>query len=140
VNLVLDTSVLIAAFYRPVHGPSFSREVYDYVSEHFTVHLSAYILEEFRRKSRLKLHLPRATIRAMESVIRSRAELTQVRHLKCLLPETVHLRDPKDHPILELALNVQATLLLTWDKDLLSLKDVLETRIVSPRQFWDSLS
>jgi len=47
-------------------------------------------------------------------------------------------RDPKDVPILRLALAVHADLLVTGDQDLLSLKEIRGVPIVTPAQFWHS--
>lgn len=45
-------------------------------------------------------------------------------------------RDPKDVPILRLALAVHADLLVTGDQDLLSLKEIRGIPIVTPARFW----
>jgi len=47
-------------------------------------------------------------------------------------------RDPKDLPILRLALAVHADLLVTGDQDLLELKELRGIRIVTPARFWHS--
>lgn len=47
-------------------------------------------------------------------------------------------RDPKDIPILRLALAVHADLLVTGDQDLLTMKELRGISIVSPSQFWHS--
>ncbi len=47
-------------------------------------------------------------------------------------------RDPKDLPILRLALAVHADLLVTGDQDLLTMKDLRGISIVTPSQFWHS--
>ena len=47
-------------------------------------------------------------------------------------------RDPKDIPILRLALAVHADLLVTGDQDLLVMKEVRGIPIVTPAQFWHS--
>lgn len=45
-------------------------------------------------------------------------------------------RDPKDRPILRLALAIHADLLVTGDDDLLILKEIRGIRIVAPSRFW----
>jgi putative PIN family toxin of toxin-antitoxin system len=47
-------------------------------------------------------------------------------------------RDPKDIPILRLALAVHADLLVTGDQDLLTMKELRGISIVTPSQFWHS--
>lgn len=55
-----------------------------------------------------------------------------------LVKETVSLcRDPKDNMLLALAKQGHADYLITGDKDLLSLKTLTPTRILSPREFLD---
>ena len=55
-----------------------------------------------------------------------------------LVKETVSLcRDPKDNILLALTKQGHADYLITGDKDLLSLKTLASTRILSPREFLD---
>ena len=48
-------------------------------------------------------------------------------------------RDPKDNKFIDLAVNGFADFLITGDQDLLSLKVVDDTKIVTPRAFLDLL-
>lgn len=134
-KVVLDTSVLIAAFYSPRYRPSFSRGVFDHLLEIASVHVSPFILQEFREKCVEKLHMTPAETEPLISLLR------RVLHEEPEpQPQSIdRLRDPDDVPIASLALSVEADMLMTWDKDLLVLETVGHTRIVSPRQFWDSL-
>jgi len=138
-KIVLDTSVLIAAFYKPLAGPSFSREVYDYVVQHEEGIVSLFILKEFREKCVKKLKFSIEKTLTYETLIRKKLVVQQVDDKKSL-PADVRLRDPDDRPILQLALAIRASILLTWDKDLLVLKSVAHCAIRTPREFWDALS
>lgn len=137
-RIVLDTNVLIAAFYRPLRGPSFSKDVFDYVVDKETVVLSPALLGEFREKCGIKLKMPGLLIEKLISLLQRRSEtITPVPSSFDGVPTT--LRDPNDRHVLALTLTVKADLLLTWDKDLLVLGKVGPTRILTPRQFWDAL-
>jgi len=137
---VLDTSVLIAAFYQPLHRPCFSREVYDYLVENESVHLSPYILQEFREKCIKKLKMTAHDVGRLESLIKAKTHLEKGGPVQWTPPEHFVRRDIKDVPIVELALSISADLLLSWDKDLRSLKKVQMTLILSPSEFWNRLN
>ena len=135
-RIVIDTNVLIASFYEPHQGPSFSKDVYDYAVQTETVILSPAILDEFREKCTKELKLPRTLINKLLIQLHRRTEIVSPPASAFEnIPKT--LRDPKDRHVLALTFNVKADLLLTWDKDLLVLEKVGNTRIVTPRQFWD---
>ena len=139
-KVVLDTSVLIAAFYKPLSGPSFSSEVYDYIVENETPFVSPYILNEFKSKCVTKLRFTKKQTRIFQSLIKKKVRVASPRITHKKWPKGISLRDPKDRPILELSFFVNADLLLSWDKDLLALKQIGSLHILNPRQFWDSLA
>jgi putative PIN family toxin of toxin-antitoxin system len=137
-RVVLDTNVLIAACYQPLRGPSFSKEVFDYVVDQETVVLSPGILAEFREKCGKKLRMPAPLIKKLVTLIQRRTEtITPEPSSFNQIPST--LRDADDRHVLALTLTVKADFLLTWDKDLLVLQKVGPTRIRTPRQFWDEM-
>jgi putative PIN family toxin of toxin-antitoxin system len=139
VKIVLDTNVLIAAFYKPSHRPCFSREVYDYAIENATVYASAYVFREFHEKCVKKLGFKPGFVRHLESLIKKKVRMEPIKPLRSFFPEKLRVRDVKDHPIIELALSAGADVLLTWDKALLDLRRVGPVRVLSPREFWQSL-
>ena len=138
-KIVADTSFLIAAFYRPLHRPSFSREVYDYLVNQEEVYISPYILKEFREKCLKKLGFPAADVNAYEALLKKKAQVVSPRPVRWVLPQDMTLRDAKDAPIIDLAVSIGADLLISWDKDLLALKTVDKIRIVNPKEFWGRL-
>jgi putative PIN family toxin of toxin-antitoxin system len=140
VNIVFDTSVLIAAFYKPLHGPSFSKDVYDYAVDYGQVFLSPDILKEFRAKCATKLKMPPGDIERLVALLRTKTLLHTLGPDAPPQLKTIPLRDPDDRHILHLALEIHADVILTWDKDLLTLKKAGAARILSPREFWDGLS
>jgi putative PIN family toxin of toxin-antitoxin system len=139
VKIVLDTNVLIAAFYKPPNRPCFSRDVYDYAVENATVYVSSYILREFREKCIKKLGFKAGFVRHLEALIKKNLRLETVRNFRSIAAEKALLRDLKDHPVADLAVSAGADLLLTWDKDLLTLKKIGAVQILTPRQCWQSL-
>ncbi|MGB5423499.1 MAG: hypothetical protein WBN03_15155 [Desulfobacterales bacterium] len=52
---------------------------------------------------------------------------------------TLDIKDKDDIPILSIALNGNAELFVTGDKELLELKKIQSMRIISPRNFWETL-
>jgi putative PIN family toxin of toxin-antitoxin system len=134
-KVVLDTSVLIAAFYSPPHRPSFSRNVFDYLAEEASIHLCPFIFQEFRRKCIQKLDLTVAETENLMSLLRGIVH----EEPEPLLQEIKGLRDPNDASVASLAMAIGADLLITWDKDLLVLEKIGVTQIKTPRQFWDFL-
>jgi putative PIN family toxin of toxin-antitoxin system len=137
-RIVLDTNVLIAAFYKPLRGPSFSKEVFDYVVERETVVLSPDIIDEFQNKCFQKLKMPRLVIKNLLALVMRKTEMVWPNHVS-FDQVPMDLRDPKDRHVLALTLSIKADLLLSWDKDLLTLGKVGCTRILTPREFWDEV-
>jgi len=140
VKIVLDTSVLIAAFFRPLAGPSFSREVFDHlVASEDDLFSSPYILQEFRQKCLKKLGFTVTETDLFERQLKKRLQVVTPEPGSFEHAPTRQLRDPNDQPILDLAAVVRADFLMTWDKDLLVLRHLKQTRILTPREFWDFL-
>ena len=48
-------------------------------------------------------------------------------------------RDPKDDKFIDLALNGEASYLITGDSDLLVLNPIQNTSVINPRTFWDEI-
>ena len=136
-KLILDTSVLIATFYKSARGPSFSKDVYDYAVESAIVYVSQEILNEFHKNCIKKLRLNRRETSALESLILQKTQMATLK--KGIHASNFSIRDVGDRHIVELALTVDADFILSWDKDLLVLKEVNKTKILTPKNFWMSL-
>lgn len=135
-RVVLDANVLVAAFFRPVLGPSFSRDVFDHVVRFHECFVSEQILAEFKRILLKKLNfsskVTRNYTRLLEELV------TVVSNAPMGDPPVVEgLRDVNDRHVVWLATAVNAKLILTWDKDLLVLPKAGKFSIQTPRQFWD---
>jgi putative PIN family toxin of toxin-antitoxin system len=132
---VLDTTVLISAFLRPVEGgASFellrfakerrselfrSNDILDEVADTLTTH------ERMRRRYRY----PDA------AVVEYRRELARFAAIVGEIPEIRAVRDPDDDKILGCAIAAGADYLVTRDKDLLSLDRYREIAILPPERF-----
>ncbi len=127
-KLVLDTNVLLSA----VLVPGTCRELLKgqaLLHEWFT---SARLVAELAEKLEGKLGLPPERT-PLFLVYQRRARLVA----PLPLPTRV-CRDPDDDLVLATALAAQADVIITGDKDLLTLKTHGGVRIRSPRQFMDA--
>ena len=126
-RILLDSSVLIAALARP----GVCTDLVDEISRNHQLVLSDYILGEVDRKLREKFGLSQLEATALVSGIRQLAELVE----PVTLPAAA-CRDVEDLPILGSAVAGGAGLLVTVDKDLLSLGEFRGIPIVKPGEFW----
>jgi len=91
------------------------------------------ILDEIEDKLRHKLRIPRAIIAEYTKILESNAQV--------LPPEVIDssaCRDPDDLMVLGVALSGRADVIITGDKDLLTLKSFNGIQIVTPRMFWET--
>ena len=126
--IVLDTSVLIAAF---VTTSGVCADMLKLsIREHRLV-LSDYILDEYARKLREKFGLTAAEALAERRELNLSAILVKPAPVA---PEVC--RDPADAAILGTALAAKAHMLVSVDKDLLDLQTHGGIDIVNPREFF----
>jgi len=128
VRIFSDTNVLASALAFP---NGLCSKLLDAAYENHTVEVSEYVLSE------LKDILVRKLYRSPREVDGWIAEL---REYATVLPEVTPLdiliRDPDDLPILSTATHFESDVLVTGDKDLLSLVNP-PIRILSPRALYD---
>lgn len=129
-KVVLDTNVIIAAF----AARGLCADVFEVCLADHQILISSYILDEVHEKllSKLKLTAERAS--EMQTFLGS---FTTV-----VTPVEVAAdvcRDKDDLPVIGTALAAAAPILVSGDKDLLSLGTVQGISILSPRQFWEML-
>ena len=98
---------------------------------HHELIVSDYIIEELARKLRDKFKFPQNEIRQLQRFLGKVA--TAVAPLD--LPTDV-CRDPTDIPVLGTALAGGASVLVTVDKDLLTLDKFQGIVIIKPGEFW----
>jgi len=127
VRIVLDTNVLVSAF----AARGLCADLFRDVLAHHTLIVSDHILNELHEKLTEKLRVPSPIV---ESI---RALLMPHRLTVDALPEvTVTIRDPDDVAIVAFAMAIGAEILITGDRDLLDVSDILPVRVMSPREFY----
>jgi putative PIN family toxin of toxin-antitoxin system len=130
VRVLLDSSILIAAIARP----GVCTELIEEVARNHRLVVSEYILQEVERKLCEKFHLPMPEAAALVAGIREQAEIVTPASVP---PEAC--RDPGDLPILGSGVAGNVDLLVTVDKDLLSLEEYNGIPMVRPGEFWRRL-
>ena len=78
-----------------------------------------------------------ASVQDREEFLR---RILQIATISPVLSEVDDCRDPHDNRLLALALDSESDYILTGDRDLLLLNPWREVRIVSPREFLDTVT
>jgi len=130
-RVVLDTGILIAALITRDTPPD--RIYQAWRKRRFELVTSEWQLEEFRRVSRhpkLRKYLQPIEAGNLVSGLRHQARLLDD------LPDVELSADPDDNPLLAMAIAGEVDYLVSGDKrDVLSLKKVGKTRIITARRF-----
>jgi putative PIN family toxin of toxin-antitoxin system len=125
INVVLDTNVLIAAALTDGYARSFLFGEQVSILR-YQLYTSPAILEETQAKLEHKFELPRAeVVQFIDDVSAVNTLLRPTQKLKVV-------RGEDDNKLLECAVEARAELLVSFDKDLLSLKHYETTQIVHP--------
>lgn len=127
-SIVFDTNVLVSAFV--FRGKA--KDIYHYCAERHTIFTTDWLLDELQDVlSREKFGLPVLLQREILAQIRSDSHL--VHPYNDLPTDSV---DPDDNYVLQAALFVDASFLITGDtKHLLPLRKIGSTEIISPTNF-----
>ena len=126
-KVFLDTNVLVSAMATRGLCADVLREV-------FTSHqlgVSVPLFNELKRVLRQKLQIPSELIDDSIEILQRDAHFVTPSKLS-----DVKIQDKDDLMILSSALNGNADLLVTGDKELLNLGKTEDMEIVSPREFW----
>ncbi len=124
-----DTNFLVSAF--ATRG--LSADVFQLVLAEHQLMTGEFVLNELALALTVKLNVP-------ERIARDAEDLLRRHHIEPLpnQPSEVQVRDEDDRWVLESALRAKADVLITGDKDLLDIsKQVLQLKIVTPREFWE---
>ncbi len=125
---IFDTNVIIAAFV----SRGLCKDVFEMgISDHDCVS-SAYILTECQEKLITKFKLSPAHVTEVLSILTANFTIIEPQ-----IPPTLKFKDPDDLPILGTAIAAKATALITGDQELLKLKKIKNTDILSPREIWN---
>jgi len=126
-KVFLDANVLVSAMATRGLCADVLREV---LTSHQLV-VSVPLFNELKRVLRQKVRIPRELIDHAIEILQQDAHFATPSPLL-----NVKIRDKDDLMILSSALNGNADLLVTGDKELLNLSKIQDTEIVSPRGFW----
>ena len=126
-KVVLDTNVILSSYLTE----GITHKVFNFCLLHFSIYSSDFIISELSRKLKKKFNVSDNDIKSFVSSIKKVSTLVKP---NTVLPDVC--RDDSDNHILQLAESVNADLIITGDKDLLSLKHFKSTKIISPRDFF----
>ena len=129
-RVFLDTNVLVSAIGTRGLCADVMREVL--VSHQLVI--SALLFAELETVLRDKFNVPGMLIDELIGMLKQDAHFSTPSEL----PD-IEIQDKSDLIILSSALNGQADLFITGDKELLELHEVGDMEIVSPRMFWEKL-
>ena len=126
-RVVLDSNVLVAAF--ATHGVCY--DLFEHCLKNTTILCSDFIAGEVERILTDKIKIPAKKTLEIIHYIKSQSQW--------IISQRViieNLRDPNDYMIIATALYGEADYLITGDKDILILKNIQGTIILSPRDYW----
>ncbi len=129
-RIFLDTNVLVSA----VATRGLCADVFREVLTSHELIVSDPLLKEVKKALQQKLKVPLSLISEFLNLLTQDTIVAK----PCQLPK-VAIKDKSDLIILASALNGNAELLVTGDRELLALERVESLEIVSPRAFWEKL-
>ena len=127
--IVLDTSVLISAALFPGSVPD---QAVIFAFEHFDVAASSVMLAELKASLEKPKHQKYASIEKrlhFYDIFKANTQAITV------TDSITACRDPKDDMVLELAVSAGSLIIVSGDKDLLTMSPFRGIEILSPRQF-----
>ena len=127
-RVFLDTNVIVSAF----TARGLSADVFRLVLAEHQLLTGEVNLRELRRVLRDRMRVPSRKIAEVERLLREHT-VVQVP----AAPADLDLRDADDKWVVASALDGKADVLVTGDKDLLSIRESAPLTIVDPRGFWE---
>ena len=132
-RIVIDTNVVVSAF---LFGAGLPAQVFDAVYEHhnplFSAETYAELCDVLLRPKFDRYALREERINFLETYPHIATEIA-------VQTEITLCRDPKDNMFLALAIDGKADYLITSDTDMLDLKTIHGTVIVTPRAFYETV-
>jgi putative PIN family toxin of toxin-antitoxin system len=128
VRVFLDTNVIVSA----LTARGLSADVFRLILTEHELLTGEINLKELRRVLRFRMRVPARAVDEVEELLRE--------HTVVPIPEEpldIELRDPDDKWVLASAVAGSADVLVTGDKDLLSLSPAAPLPILNPRAFWE---
>lgn len=129
-KVALDTNVLVSA----VATRGLCADILNLVLAEHQLVVGVTVLAELNRVLRQKMRVPTATIKEMDALLRREAIVIKEVHALAIT-----LRDKSDVPVLAEAVAGGVDVLVTGDRDLLSVARKVPIRILTPRGFWEHL-
>ena len=132
-RLVLDTNVLVSAILSPV---SISAKILNWGEDNGIILYSTATLAEVLSvlgRSKFSKYIDHDDIDGLSIRIKTAWLLIEI------LNQVQLCRDPKDDKFIDLALNGEASHLITGDNDLLVLQSIQNISVINPRTFWDEI-
>lgn len=131
-KIFADTNFLVSAF--ATRG--LSADVIQLIMADHELIIGEFVLIELRRVLVSKLKVPESIALDTENLLRQNS-IEPVPDTK----SKIKVRDEDDRWVLQSAINSDADILITGDKDLLVIGDQIEKpKILTPRQFWEMVS
>lgn len=130
-KVVFDTNIFISGF---LTATGTSQHIFSLALKRHTIILSPYILDELLKKLCTKLNFPAVEANDLIRFLKNKT------HILDVAPNPkIQFKDKKDIPILSLAQASGAHYLITGDKELLKLKKIGTTLILSAREAFEVL-
>ena len=129
-KVVCDTNVIIASF----AARGLCHAVFELCLDRFEIIVSSFLIKEVETNLAKKLKLPHKLIGEITEFLSEEAETIEIGDI----PRDV-CKDPADARVLALVQKSEAAYLITGDKELLALKKIGSSKILSPRQFWETV-
>jgi len=132
-RLVLDTNVLVSAILSP---GSISAKVLNWGEDNGVILYSDATLTEVLSvlgRSKFSKYIDHEDIDGLSIRVKTVWLFVEI------LNQVQLCRDPKDDKFIDLALNGDASHLITGDNDLLVLNPIANTSVINPRTFWDEI-
>jgi putative PIN family toxin of toxin-antitoxin system len=132
-RLVLDTNVLVSAILSPA---SISAKILNWGEDNGVILYSTATLTEVLSvlgRSKFSKYIDHDDIDGLSIRIKTVWLFVEI------LNQVQLCRDPKDDKFIDLALNGEASYLITGDSDLLVLNPIQNTSVIKPRTFWDEI-
>ena len=133
IRLVLDTNVLVSAILSPA---SISAKILNWGEDNGVILYSTATLTEVLSvlgRSKFSKYIDRDDIDGLSIRIKTVWLFVEI------FNQVQLCRDPKDDKFIDLALNGEASYLITGDSDLLVLNPIQNTSVINPRTFWDEI-
>ncbi|OYQ65276.1 putative toxin-antitoxin system toxin component, PIN family [Pseudanabaena sp. SR411] len=133
IRLVLDTNVLVSAILSPA---SMSAKILNWGEDNGVILYSTATLTEVLSvlgRSKFSKYIDHDDIDGLSIRIKTVWLFDEI------LNQVQLCRDPKDDKFIDLALNGEASHLITGDSDLLVLNPIQNTSVINPRTFWGEI-